>query len=88
MKTAKLTDGTEFEVDEAKLDDWRFIDDLELADEGDVFAASRAITKFLGKEQKEKLWEKLEDENGQVHIADGIEAVKELMSSLGDEGKN
>ena len=88
MKTGKLANGFEFQVDETKFDDWRFIDDMEAADEGDVLAASRVFTTLLGKEQKQKLYEMLEGEDGQVHISDGIECMKELMESLGDEGKN
>lgn len=88
MKSGKLLNGFEYQIDEKTFDDMRFLDALAEADEGDPLATSRVCTMLLGKEQKQKLYDMIKSEDGRVPIADAIECIKQLMESLGEEGKN
>lgn len=88
MKTGKLSNGFEYEVDESGFDDMRFLDALAEADEGDPLAASRVGTMILGKEQKQKLYKMLQEKNGKVPVGATIECYKEILDQLGDESKN
>ena len=88
MKTGKLSNGFEYQIDEAIFDDMNFLDALADADEGDPLAASRVCRMLLGKEQKKKLYKMLENEDGRVPIEPVLNCVKEIMEALGDESKN
>lgn len=88
MKSGKIANGFEYQVDENTFDDMRFLDALAEADEGDPLATSRVCSMLLGKDQKRTLYNMLKTEDGRVPIADAMECIKEIMESLGDEGKN
>lgn len=88
MRTGKLSNGFEYEVDEAGFDDMRFLDALADADEGDPLAASRVGTMLLGKDQKKALYKMLQGEDGKVPVASTIECYKEILEQLGDDSKN
>lgn len=88
MKAGELSNGFKYEVDEHIFDDMRFLDALAEADDGDPLAASRMCKMLLGKEQKNVLYEMLEDENGRVPIETTLMCIKEIMEQLGDESKN
>ena len=88
MKTGTLSNGFEYEIDEAIFDDMRFLDALAEADEGDPLAASRVGSMLLGKEQKKALYKQLQNSDGRVPIGATLDCVKEIMEQLGDETKN
>ena len=88
MKTGKLSNGFEYQIDEVIFDDMRFLDALAEADEGDPLAASRVCNMLLGKEQKKALYKELQNTDGRVPIETALNCVKEIMEALGDESKN
>lgn len=88
MKTGKLQNGFEYEINEETFDDMRFLDALAEADEGDPLATSRVCGMLLGKDQKKALYDILKTKDGRVPIEATIECIKEIMEALGDEGKN
>lgn len=88
MKAGKLSNGFEYQIDEAIFDDMNFLDALAEADEGDPLAASRVCNMLLGKTQKKELYKMLQNEEGRVPIEPALNCVKEIMEALGDETKN
>lgn len=88
MKEGKLKNGFEYQIDETTFDDMRFLDALAEADEGDPLATSRVCAMLLGKEQRKQLYDMLKTDDGRVPIVEAIECIKEIMESLGDDGKN
>lgn len=88
MRTGKLANGFEYEVDEKAFDDMDLLDALAAANEGDPLATSKLFDLILGKEQKKKLYAMLRNDEGRVPVADAVNAILQIMESLGDEGKN
>lgn len=88
MTAGTLSNGFEYEIEEAIFDDMRFLDALAEADEGDPLAASRVCSMLLGKEQKKRLYKQLQNSDGRVPIEATLNCVKEIMEALGDESKN
>lgn len=84
---AKLKDGFELDLDEAAMDDAELLDDFAEMNNGDAFAMSSAVKRFLGKENKKLLYEHLRGENGRVSTTAVGEAIGELMNSFA-AGKN
>lgn len=77
MTKGTLDSGFEFEIDETRLDDMRFLEDLAAMDENPLLMP-RVIEKMLGKEQKERLYTHLE-KDGKVSIADFSAAISEIF---------
>ena len=88
MRTGKLENGFEYSIDEQTLDDMRFLDALEEADDGSPLAASKVCKMLLGKEQRDALYKTISPKGGRVPIADAFECIKEILEAMGDEGKN
>ena len=86
MKEIKLNSGLVLNIDEEAMNDMELLDDLAQLDEGNGLAIPRVCDRLLGKE-KEKLYESIR-ENGRVKVTDTVEAMKEILSKLGDAGKN
>lgn len=77
MTKGTLDSGFEFEIDEAKIDDMRFLEDLAAMDENPLLMP-RVIERMLGKEQKERLYTHLE-KDGKVSISDFSAAISEIF---------
>lgn len=77
MTKGTLDSGFEFEIDETRLDDMRFLEDLAAMDENPLIMP-RVIERMLGKEQKERLYTHLE-KDGKVSIADFSAAISEIF---------
>lgn len=88
MKKGKLSNGFEYAVDVAVLDDMELIDAMEQSQGDDPLKVSKVITMILGEEQKKAFYDSVRDENNRVPVEKTVELFTELIESLGDEGKN
>lgn len=94
MKTVKLSNGFECKINEQVVNDMELIDLLaETKEDGSVYAD--VVNKIFGDEQKKKLYEIIRTKDGIVPLAnlDGktysiTDAVTEVLTALGTEGKN
>lgn len=78
--------GFKFEIDETKLNDYRFMKDLSKMEENPLrFPA--VLEKILGDEQEEALMKHLEDEEGRVDTEKVAEELADILSN-GKETKN
>lgn len=94
MKTVKLPNGFKCEVNENVANDMELVDML-AATKTDGSIYSDIVLKIFGKEQRDKLYDSIRTEDGIVPLIkeDGIEysitdAVTDVLSALGPEGKN
>lgn len=79
--------GLELQIDEKVCDDIYFLETLAEA-EDNVIKYIKALTMLLGKEQKDKLYKSLENEDGRVPIEAVNEAFTDIMTKAGEEVKN
>lgn len=86
MTKGTLDNGFEFAIDENRIDDMRFLEDLAAMDENPLLMP-KVIERMLGKEQKEALYKHLEKE-GRVSIGDFSAAVSEMFEKASDNLKN
>ena len=87
MVKGNLKSGFAFEIDVEALNDMRFVEAL--ADvEKNGLALPKVCEMMLGREQKERLYEHLQDENGRVPIEAVNSAIIEIMTTAGKETKN
>ena len=87
MKKGMTKSGFEFEIDEKCLDDMRMLEAIsESMDNPLLFP--KVFTMLLGKEQKERLYKHLEDENGRVPTAAVSAELNAIFSEMGNTGKN
>lgn len=87
MRRGKTESGFEFEIDEKKLNDMRFMELLRKA-QADSLVFPEVLERMLGEDQKEKLYEHLEDENGYVPIDATVDIITEIMTLAGEDTKN
>lgn len=83
----KTSSGFEFEIDEKKLNDMRLLDMIVDLANGDAMQLSPVVVKVLGKDQRERLYEHLEEKEGRASIERVSEEVAEIFSA-GRSGKN
>ena len=95
MKVGTTSNGFNFEFDEARADDMRFVELIvttrdETASEFDKLAAvTKMIEMLLGKEQKKALFEHIgKSYDGRVPFAEVNKALNEIMQGGGDAVKN
>lgn len=88
MQKVITKSGFECLVDKKQMDDMELVDKIAEADAGNPLAVSAVIEKVLGKEQKVKLYNHLRNEDGRVPIEKVGEEIVEIITSLGNEGKN
>ena len=84
----KLENGFEFEVDENILDNMELIDVLAEADQGNPLMVSKAFTMVLGTEQKKTLYDTIRLEDGRVPVETALTALTDVITALGEDGKN
>lgn len=94
MKRGTTSTGFDYEYDETRLDDMRFVDTLAVildpeAPEFDKIAgASRMVTMMLGPELKKKLYDHIgASHDGRVPRAELEKALEEMMSSAGKDAE-
>lgn len=88
MQKVITKSGFECLVDKKQMDDMELVDKIAEADAGNPLAVSAVIEKVLGKDQKAKLYNHLRNEDGRVPIEKVGEEIVEIITSLGNEGKN
>ena len=86
MTKGKLENGFEFELDETKIDDMRFLEMLADIDDNPL-VLPKVVEIMLGKEQKEKLYKHLE-KDGRVAIGDFTVAISEIFEKANFNLKN
>ena len=87
MRKGKTESGFEFEIDERRLNDMRFMVILRKA-QTDALLFVDVLEQMLGEEQMEKLFKHLEDEDGYVPVDATGNIVAEIMTLAGDDVKN
>lgn len=90
MKDITTSTGFKIEVDEDNFDNMEFIELLAEAESetDEVMIAPKAIEMTLGKEGKKALYDYVRDEKGRPRATRAIEEFKEIISLVGDGGKN
>lgn len=84
-----ITDsGFEFTIERTALDDMRLIDALCESENDNPLSISKVIQLMLGKNQKEKLYKHIAEENGRVPIDKLVNEVKDIFAKSGDSVKN
>ena len=87
MVKGKTKSGFEFEYDELKLDDMEFIEMVAGLEE-DATLLPKLLNRVLGKEQKQKLYDHLREEDGRVPTQAVSDAMEEMFNAAGDQTKN
>lgn len=79
MIQGKLRNGFEYGIPDESLNSMELLDALADVDAGDATALSRASLLLLGKEQREKLYDHIRTEKGNVPIEVFTECITEIM---------
>lgn len=89
MKKGTLENGFVFEIEESNLDNMELIDTLCKIDGGDIQSLPKATEMLLGIEQKERLYNHLRTEKGNVPVSEFTKSLFEIIQKAGnkDEGK-
>ena len=87
MLKGKTESGFCFEINEKDLDDMEFVEALAELEENSL-KLPKVCNMLLGKEQKEKLYDHLRDENGKVPVDAVSNAIVEIMLVAGESTKN
>ena len=90
MKEITTSTGFKIKVDEDNFDNMEFVELLAGAgnETEELMIAPKAIEMTLGKEGKEALYDHVRDEKGRPRATRAIEEFKEIISLVGDGGKN
>lgn len=86
MITGKTSSGFEFELQEHVLDDMELLDAIVEADENPA-AIPKIVNMVLGKEGKQRLYDHLRTEHGNVPIMKVAAEVAEIFN-CSQQGKN
>lgn len=88
MKKIRLESGLNIEVHDEVTNDYRFFKSLaEVNNDGNIFALYQALGRLLDPAEQEKL-EKHFEKDGMVPMNKVMEAIAEILTKLGAEGKN
>lgn len=79
----KTKSGFDFEIDKDAVNDMRFLDMLAELEEKPLLV-SKVCLIMLGKEQKDRLYAFLEDENGRVPAEKFSDAIAEIFDAAGE----
>ena len=90
MKDITTSTGFKIEVDEDNFDNMEFVELLAQAEDEtkELMIAPKAIEMTLGKEGKASLYDHVRDEKGRPRASKAIEEFREIISLVGDGGKN
>lgn len=87
MTKVKTASGFVCEIEESALDDMQMLDDLVAIDAGNITAFPRVITRLLGQEGRERLYDHLRAEDGRVPIEAFGAELGEIFKALQATGK-
>lgn len=87
MKEIILQNGFKVELEEDTLNDAEILEAL-VDMEDKPQNAIKILTMFLGKKQKEALYDHIRDENGRVKASDAFNCLTEILKASGDDVKN
>ena len=79
--------GFAYQIREEALDDMELLDAIAEID-GNPLAISKVIKMLLGEQQRKELYEHLRGEDGRVSVKAASEAIADIFSSSGQQGKN
>lgn len=83
IKNAKLC------INKDMLDNMELVDALaEMDGDEDVVGVSKVVRMLLGTENRKKLYDALRTESGNVPVAEVGQALREIFTKLGEDGKN
>lgn len=83
----KTESGFECDVNINALNDMRMLDDLVELDNGNAVVYPRVINRLLPPEDKERLYEHIQDEDGVVPIDKFGEELKQIFAAVGADQK-
>lgn len=86
MIQGKLKSGFEYKIEDSALDNMELLDLIVEVDQNPL-AISKVIKMLLGEEQRNKLYDHLRSEKGNVPVVAVSEAVAEIFQSS-NQGKN
>lgn len=87
MLNGKTKSGFEFSVDPNVLDNMELLDAVAEIDTNPL-AVSKVINMVLGAEQRKALYDHLRTEDGRVPVKAVSDAITDIFSSCGQQGKN
>ena len=87
MLKGKTKSGFEFEIDEKLTDDMEMLEAI-AAVQDDELKMPALLTKLLGEEQKQALYDHDRNKKGNVPIKKTMELFVEIMNAAGEETKN
>lgn len=79
--------GFSYELDENKLDDMELLDAIAEVDSNPL-NISKVLKTILGEDQRKALYDHLRDDTGRVSVKTVTEAIADIFSSSGSDGKN
>lgn len=88
MITGKTKSGFAFSVEKETADDMELIDALAEMEDGNPLAVSRVCKRILGEEQRKRLYDHLRTSEGRVPAEEVANAILDIFSAFGQEGKN
>ena len=86
--TVEPVEGLTLEIDTARLDDMELIDDLAELAGGNTLKLSGILRRFLGEENKRKLYDALRNERGIVSSTAANAALNRIFEQIGDGKKS
>lgn len=84
----KTRTGFSFSVKKETADDMELIDALAEMEEGNPLAVSRVCKRILGEEQRKRLYAHLRTSQGRVPAEEVANAILDIFSAFGPDGKN
>lgn len=88
MVNGKTKTGFAFSVDENAMNDMRLVDVLADKEIDDAFRMSYILKRILPDDQREKLYDHVQKENGRVPVDAVVAEIEDIFAALGDAGKN
>ena len=79
--------GFAYQIHEEALDDMELLDAIAEID-GNPLAISKVLKMLLGEQQRKELYDHLRGEDGRVSVKAVSEAIADIFSSSGQQGKN
>lgn len=88
MKRGKTKSGFSFTLDDKVFDDMELLESLVDIDKGNSAALPMVVSKILGKEQKNALYEHCRDDDGRVPVSKVGQELTEIFEAFGESKKS
>lgn len=88
MVKCKTSTGFVVELDKNVMNNMELVDALAEAENDNPVALSKACLLLLGKDNRQKLYDHLRQENGRVPVDAVGAALTDIFKAFGDAGKN